>query len=193
MFGWASDATARASRSKRARSASGPSSLSATSRPSSRSSAHQTSDIPPRPRTSCSRYRPAMTVSGFGTPIRYARIVSDVLDLGRAQALVLKHAAPLPSERVALGDALGRVTALPATATVDLPPFASSAMDGFAVRSADVPGLLRIVGEAAAGRPASAPLGEGEAVAISTGGVVPAGADAVIPIEYVVQHDNSVE
>jgi molybdopterin molybdotransferase len=85
------------------------------------------------------------------------------------------------------------VTAAPAAALVDLPPFASSAMDGFAVRSEDVPGVLRVVGEAAAGRPADAPLGAGEAVAISTGGVVPPGADAVIPVEYVVHYDNTVE
>jgi molybdopterin molybdotransferase len=134
-----------------------------------------------------------MTVSAFGTSLRYARIVSEVLDLERAQSLVLAHAPPLASQHVPLADALGRVTASPVAATVDLPPFASSAMDGFAVRSADVPGVLRVVGEAAAGRPADAPLGAGEAVAISTGGVVPAGADAVIPVEYVVQYDNSVE
>jgi molybdopterin molybdotransferase len=119
--------------------------------------------------------------------------VSELLDLERAQSLVLASATPLASERVSLGDAAGRVTAASAVATVDLPPFASSAMDGFAVRSGDVPGVLRVIGEAAAGRPADAPLGAGEAVAISTGGVVPAGADAVIPIEYVVHHDNSVE
>ncbi|HEY2371568.1 MAG TPA: gephyrin-like molybdotransferase Glp [Gaiellaceae bacterium] len=119
--------------------------------------------------------------------------MSEILDLERAQSLVLAHATQLASERVALGDAAGRVTASPAVAIVDLPPFASSAMDGFAVRSEDVPGVLRVVGEAAAGRPADAPLGAGEAVAISTGGVVPVGADAVIPVEYVVQHDNSVE
>ena len=120
-------------------------------------------------------------------------MVGEVLDLERAQSLVLARATPLASERVQLADAVGRVTAAPATATVDLPPFASSAMDGYAVRSADVPGVLVVVGEAAAGRPADAPLGAGEAVAISTGGVVPTGADAVIPIEYVVQHDNTVE
>ena len=119
--------------------------------------------------------------------------MSEILDLERAQSLVLVHATPLASEQVPLADARGRVTASPAVATVDLPPFASSAMDGFAVRAADVPAVLRVVGEAAAGRPADTPLGAGEAVAISTGGVVPAGADAVIPIEYVVQHDNSVE
>jgi molybdopterin molybdotransferase len=134
-----------------------------------------------------------MTVSAFGTSIRYAPIVGEVLDLERAQSLVLAHATPLASERLSLAEAFGRVTASPAAAMVDLPPFASSAMDGFAVRSEDVPGTLRVVGEAAAGRPAAAQLGSGEAVAISTGGVVPAGADAVIPIEYVVQSDNNVE
>jgi molybdopterin molybdotransferase len=134
-----------------------------------------------------------MTVSAFGTSLRYARIVSGILDFEQAQALVLAHAKPLPGERVQLADAAGRVTAAPALATVDLPPFASSAMDGFAIRSEDVPGVLRVVGEAAAGRPADAPLGAGEAVVISTGGVVPPGADAVVPVEYVVRHDNSVE
>jgi molybdopterin molybdotransferase len=134
-----------------------------------------------------------MTVSAFGTRIRYARIVSEILDLDSAQSLVLAHVTPLARERVPLGAAAGRVTAAPALALVDLPPFASSAMDGFAVRSADVPGVLRMAGEAAAGRPADAPLAAGEAVAISTGGVVPDGADAVVPIEYVVQYDNSVE
>ena len=119
--------------------------------------------------------------------------MSEILDLAGAQSLVLAHATALASERVALTDAAGRVTAAPAVAVVDLPPFASSAMDGYAVRSADVPGVLRVVGEAAAGRPADAALGAGEAVAISTGGVVPAGADAVIPIEYVVRRDNSIE
>ena len=119
--------------------------------------------------------------------------MSEILDLGRAQSLVLARVTALAGERLALSDAAGRVTAAPAVALVDLPPFASSAMDGYAVRAADVPAVLRVVGEAAAGRPADAPLGAGEAVAISTGGVVPIGADAVIPIEYVVQHDNGVE
>ena len=59
-------------------------------------------------------------------------------------------------------------------------------MDGFAVRAADLPATLRIVGKVAAGRPAAQALGAGEAIEISTGGVVPAGADAVVPIERVV-------
>jgi molybdopterin molybdotransferase len=66
-------------------------------------------------------------------------------------------------------------------------------MDGYAVRTDDLPGTLRVIGESAAGRPANVPLAAGEAIAISTGAVVPDGADSVVPIEYVVQHDNEIE
>jgi molybdopterin molybdotransferase len=119
--------------------------------------------------------------------------VAELLGLDEAIALVLERAKPLPSERVALADAAGRVTAAAARAVVDLPSFASSAMDGFAVRSVDTPGLLPIVERIAAGRPASRSLSSGEAMAIATGGVVPNGADAVVPIEVVVQEDNKLE
>ena len=98
--------------------------------------------------------------------------------------------ARLASEAVSVQQAAGRVTAEPAQALVDLPPFPSSAMDGFAVRAADLPGTLPVVEHIAAGRPAERALEPGEAMAISTGGVVPDGADSVIPLEYVVQHDN---
>ena len=78
--------------------------------------------------------------------------------------------------------------------TTDLPPFASSAMDGFAVRAAEVSaGLsLPVVERIAAGSPAGRPLATGEAMAVSTGGVVPDGADAVIPIELVDERDGTV-
>jgi len=66
-------------------------------------------------------------------------------------------------------------------------------MDGFAVRAADLPGTLRIVGESAAGTPYAATLESGSAVAISTGAVVPEGADAVVPVERVVKMENNVE
>src|SRR5919108_598302 len=69
----------------------------------------------------------------------------------------------------------------------------SSAMDGFAVRALDLPGALEIVGESAAGRPFAGRLDAGSAVAISTGAVVPEGADTVVPIEVVVQSDNRVQ
>src|SRR5689334_21294000 len=130
-----------------------------------------------------------MTVSDIG--LGYARTVGDLLTFEQAQARVLARARPLAPERVPLGSAAGRVTAAPARAVVDLPPFASSAMDGYAVRSADLPGTLPVVARVAAGRPAGRALAPGEAMEISTGGVVPEGADAVVPIEYVVQHDNS--
>src|SRR5947199_166435 len=90
-------------------------------------------------------------------------------------------------------DAAARVLAEDAAAAVDLPPFPSSAMDGFAVRAADLPGTLPVVFRIAAGRPADRPLRAGEAMGIATGGVVPDGADAVVPIEYVVDYDNAVE
>src|SRR4029077_16247113 len=112
--------------------------------------------------------------------------VSALLTLEQAQALVLTHSHALAAEPVPLEDAAGRVTAEDVRALVDLPPFASSAMDGFAVRAADLPATLPIVERIAAGRPAQRALEVREAMAISTGGVVPVGADSVIPIEYVV-------
>jgi molybdopterin molybdotransferase len=66
-------------------------------------------------------------------------------------------------------------------------------MDGFALRSADTPGHLPVVERIAAGRPASRALRAGEAMGIATGAAVPAGADAVIPLEHVVDHDNEIE
>ena len=113
--------------------------------------------------------------------------------MDEAQRLVLERVRPLPSERVQLELAAGRVLADGARAAVDLPPFPSSAMDGFAVRAEDVPGTLPVVARIAAGRPAPRSLAVREAMAIATGGVVPEGADAVIPVEYVVDHDNEVE
>ncbi len=113
--------------------------------------------------------------------------------MDEAQRLVLERVRPLSSERVPLEHAAGRVLAEAARAAVDLPPFPSSAMDGFAVRAEDVPGKLPVVARVAAGRPAPRALAPREAMAIATGGVVPEGADAVIPIEYVVERDNSVE
>lgn len=119
--------------------------------------------------------------------------MAALLSLEEAQHRILERVVPLPSERVPLGAAAGRVLAEPASAVVDLPPFDSSAMDGFAVRSPDTPGRLPVVARIAAGRPAPRELRQGEAMAIATGGAVPEGADAVIPIEYVVEYDNDVE
>lgn len=119
--------------------------------------------------------------------------MTDLLTLEAAIETVLARSAPLPGEPVALEQAAGRVLAEPALARVDLPPFASSAMDGFALRSVETPGRFPVVARIAAGSPASRALRPGEAMGIATGGVVPEGADAVVPIERVVQQDNRVE
>jgi molybdopterin molybdotransferase len=108
-----------------------------------------------------------------------------LLSIDEALALVETHVTPLPAEEVALEQAYGRYIAQELHAAVDLPPFASSAMDGYALRAQDTPGSLTVVGESSAGAPYVGELGRGEAVAISTGAVVPAQADAVVPIEDV--------
>jgi molybdopterin molybdotransferase len=119
--------------------------------------------------------------------------MADLLSIDEAQRLILERVRPLEPERVRLEDAVGRVLAEDALAVVDLPPFPSSAMDGFALRASDTPGVLPVQVRIAAGRPAPRALRAGEAMGIATGGVVPDGADAVIPVEYVVEHDNDVE
>jgi molybdopterin molybdotransferase len=119
--------------------------------------------------------------------------VASLLTLEDAQGLVLARTKPLPTETVATAAAAGRVAAEDVRAVVDLPPFPASAMDGFAVRASGTPGVLRVAGESAAGQPFEGQVGQGEAVAISTGAVVPDGADAVVPIEYVDKKDNNIE
>ena len=91
--------------------------------------------------------------------------------------------APLPSESVALIQALGRTLAADLAALRTQPPFANSAMDGYALRGADTakaPARLRVIGESAAGHEFSGRVGPGEAVRIFTGAPIPAGADAVL-------------
>jgi molybdopterin molybdotransferase len=119
--------------------------------------------------------------------------VESLLTFEEAQETILAAARALPAEPVALGAAAGRVLAEDVRAAVDLPPFPSSAMDGYAVRTADLPGNLRIAGESAAGAPFAGTLGPGEAIAISTGAVVPDGADAVAPVEIVSKKDNTID
>ncbi len=117
----------------------------------------------------------------------------NLVSIAEAQRLILERIEPLPVEPVAIGMAAGRVLSEPGRAAVDLPPFDSSAMDGFALRAADSPGRLPVSFRIAAGSPALRPLEPGEAMGIATGGVVPDGADAVIPFEYVVETDNTIE
>ena len=120
-------------------------------------------------------------------------VAAALLSLDEATVAVLARCRPLPAEDVPVAQAAGRFLAETVRAPVDLPPFPSSAMDGFALRAADTPATLPIVGRVAAGRPADRSLAPGEVMGIATGGVVPEGADAVIPIEDVVEDDVHVE
>jgi len=106
-----------------------------------------------------------------------------LMPVSDALAAVLAGAEPLPEEMVALDQAFHRVLARDVAARRTQPPEAMSAMDGYAVRAADaaqIDSQLTVIGEVAAGRPFAGSVGTGEAVRIFTGGVVPAGADAVV-------------
>jgi molybdopterin molybdotransferase len=114
----------------------------------------------------------------------------DLVPFAEARAGVLERLQPLPVREVGLADALGCVLATDVAAAEDLPPFANSAMDGFAVRGADLAGAgeaspvaLKITGEVFAGTGRLPTVQPGEAVRIMTGGAVPPGADTVVPVE----------
>jgi molybdopterin molybdotransferase len=117
--------------------------------------------------------------------------MGDLLTISEARALVLEAVRPLPIESVALNGALGRVLARDVTSPIAVPPFDSSAMDGFAVVAGDE-AELEVVAEARAGHPADSPVGAGQAIAISTGAAVPEGATAVVPVERTEQRNGRV-
>ena len=106
------------------------------------------------------------------------------------QARVASLLAPMPAEEVALHEARGRVLAADVVAAVALPPFDNSAMDGYAVRAADVHGAvaeapvtLPVAFDIPAGRTDVPPLQDGVVARIMTGAPVPVGADAIVPVE----------
>ena len=106
-----------------------------------------------------------------------------MLSVFEARSKVLAATPQMPTEWVSLKDGLGRVLAEDLVANRNQPPFAASAMDGYAVRAADVatvPTTLEIIGEAPAGRAFSGAIGPGQALRIFTGAPLPAGADTVV-------------
>jgi molybdopterin molybdotransferase len=122
-----------------------------------------------------------------------------LIELDMARRIVRECAVALDEEAVALHDALGRVLVREVRADGPVPAFAGSAMDGYAIRAADsrgahagAPVALALVGESSAGHPASVAVARGQAVAISTGAPLPAGADAVIRVEDTRRQDGSV-
>ncbi len=121
------------------------------------------------------------------------RARAKLLSIDEALLLVEAHVNPLPTEGVSLEQAYGRYIAQELRAAIDLPPFASSAMDGYALRAEDAPGSLTVVGESSAGSPYVGELERGEAVAISTGAVVPPQGDSVVPIEDISGNGEHIE
>src|SRR5918997_3813433 len=113
------------------------------------------------------------------------QLFEKLIEYPEAVRLVLENARRLPAESVPLVDARGLALAEDVRAGFDSPPFDNSAVDGYAVRSVDAEAgrVFRVVDEAPAGRPATKSVGEGEAVKIFTGGLIPEGADAVVMVE----------
>jgi molybdopterin molybdotransferase len=118
-------------------------------------------------------------------------VADDLIDIATARALVLDAVRPLPAERVHLSDALDRVLGEDVDSPGDLPPFDSSALDGYVVGDT-AGGDLPIVGESRAGAPTDQALGAGQAMRISTGAALPAGGVAVVPVERSESHNGRV-
>ena len=119
----------------------------------------------------------------------------SLMSVADALVRVLEGAAPLPPESAQLNDAHGRVLAADVVALRTQPPADLSAMDGYAVRAADVasvPVTLEIVGEVAAGHPFAGSVNKGQAARIFTGGVVPPGADTIVIQENTKREGTSV-
>ena len=111
--------------------------------------------------------------------------VYPLVEVDEAAALVLDRIPVLGIERVALAHCIGRVLAEDLVAPAPLPQFPASAVDGYALRSADAGKPLRVLGESAAGRPFEGTIAPGTAARILTGGVLPEGADCVVMVEDV--------
>lgn len=114
----------------------------------------------------------------------------NLLSVAEARERLLSHFQPVAAESVALAECAGRILARDIAAASDLPFFDNSSMDGFAVRSADLihaaadrPRTLRVVADIAAGSQPALSIAPGQAARIMTGAPMPAGADAVIPVE----------
>src|SRR3954466_13085853 len=110
--------------------------------------------------------------------------MADLISIAEARERVVAAVRPLPAEEVPIASALGRVLAEEVRSASDVPPFDSSAMDGYA-GVGGAAGVLPVVGESRAGLPAERALAPGEAMRISTGAAVPEGATAVVPVERV--------
>ncbi len=119
-----------------------------------------------------------------------------LISVDQALSLIKTEATPLPSEIISTSQAYGRILAADIIASFDHPPFAASAMDGYAVRFSDLENGVRqfqVVGESAAGQRFTGPLQSGQTVRIFTGAVTPEAADHVIIQEHVTRRDEVIE
>jgi molybdopterin molybdotransferase len=119
-----------------------------------------------------------------------------MISVDEAQQRLIAMIAPLGAEQVSLADALGRVLAEDVVARRTQPPWAVSAMDGYAVRAADVakvPARLNVIGAAPAGQAYAGTVKAGEAVRIFTGAPIPDGADAIVIQEDTERHGDVVD
>jgi molybdopterin molybdotransferase len=115
-----------------------------------------------------------------------------LLSIADARALVLQRVSPLGQEQVDVADALDRVLAQEVRATGNVPPFPCSAMDGYAIKDGPAGRTLTVIGESRAGSPSEHELRDGEAIRISTGAAVPAGATAVVRQEDIAADDHGI-
>lgn len=115
-----------------------------------------------------------------------------MLTVTEAQERLIALAKPLPVERVPVGEALGRFLAEPLVAARTQPPADLSAMDGYAMRQADMPGPWRVIGESSCGHPFAGTCGAGEAVRIATGALMPEGTDMVLMQEDAAREGDSL-
>ena len=135
-------------------------------------------------------------------PIQYQASCMDdydpsSMDAEIAQQHILDSVEPIKeTETVAIRTALGRILATSISSTLDVPSHTNSAMDGYAVRSADLPNSgrqrLKVIGTAFAGRPFNGPVAEAECVRIMTGAVMPSACDSVVMQEHVQQEADSI-
>ena len=115
---------------------------------------------------------------------------ADMLSVEEAYKRIMAYFSPLEAEEQPILQALGQVLAQDVASPLDLPPMANSAMDGYAVRQADIAGtrpdsprILRVIGQVAAGQMPEKVVVEGTAIRIMTGAPVPPGADTIVPFE----------
>ncbi len=113
-----------------------------------------------------------------------------MIQVEKAREIILSQVKPLPKERVAITEMLGRYIAEDIVSGIDIPPNNNSAMDGYAIKHEDITGkdtCLRVIYTLAAGNVPKSALGHGEAVRIMTGALIPQGADTVVKREDTVE------